>query len=70
VWFTAAAFISPALLARFGRSVPVLIVATAVVRDGQVSGGRRSQMGPFLPRRVLASASESINETLAEMQLT
>jgi hypothetical protein len=48
-----------------------LIVATPVVHDGQiVVKVERAQMGPFpFPQDVLNSASESINETLLEMQL-
>jgi hypothetical protein len=48
-----------------------LIVTTAVVDDGQIEVKvERAQMGPFpFPHRVLESASGSINETLAEMQL-
>jgi len=48
-----------------------LIVATAVVRDGQVEVEvEKAQMGPFpFPQRALQSASESINETMVEMQL-
>jgi len=72
VWFTAGRIY---LTGTFSPSWPFrfrsLIVATAVVRDGQVEVEvEEAQMGPFpFPRRALASASESINETLAEMQL-
>jgi hypothetical protein len=72
VWFTAGRVymtgtFSPFWPFRF-RS---LIVTTAVVDDGQIEVHvERAQMGPFpFPRRVLDSASVSINETLAEMQL-
>lgn len=72
VWFTAGRIyitgtFSPFWPFRF-RS---LIVATAVVRDGQVEVEvEEAQMGPLpFPHRVLESASESINETLVEMQL-
>ncbi|GAB4527832.1 MAG: hypothetical protein Kow0063_03480 [Anaerolineae bacterium] len=72
VWFTAGRVymtgtFSPFWPLRFQS----LIVATAVVNDDQIEVEvERAQMGPFpFPRRVLASASESINETLAEMQL-
>jgi hypothetical protein len=72
VWFTAgriyiAGTFSPVWPFNF-RS---LIVATAVVHDGQVEVEvERAQMGPFpFPQKALESASESINETLAEMQL-
>jgi hypothetical protein len=72
VWFTAGCIyitgdFSPAWPFRF-RS---LIVGTAVVHDGRIEVAvERAQMGPFpFPQQVLDSASESINETLAEMQL-
>lgn len=72
VWFTAGRVymtgtFSPFWPFRF-RS---LIVTTAVVNDGQIEiRVERAQMGAFpFPRRVLESASVSINETLAEMQL-
>ena len=72
VWFTAGRIymtgtFSPFWPLRFQS----LIVATAVVNDGQVEVEvEQAQMGPFpFPRRVLETASESINETLAEMQL-
>jgi hypothetical protein len=72
VWFTAGriyitGIFSPLWPFKF-RS---LIVATAVVRDGQVEVEvEKAQMGPLpFPRGVLESASESINETLVEMQL-
>ena len=72
VWFTAgrvyiAGTFSPVWPFRF-RS---LIVAIPVVHEGQIEVEvERAQMGPFpFPQRVLKSASESINETLAEMQL-
>jgi hypothetical protein len=72
VWFTAGRIyitgtFSPSWPFRF----PSLIVATAVVRDGQVEVEvEKAQMGPFpFPRRALESASKSINETLTEMQL-
>jgi hypothetical protein len=72
VWFTSGRIyitgtFSPFWPFRF-RS---LIVATAMVQEGQVKVEvERAQMGPLpFPNRVLASASESINETLVEMQL-
>jgi hypothetical protein len=72
VWFTAGRIyitgtFSPFWPFRFQS----LIVATAVVHDGQVEVEfEEAQMGalPF-PQQVLESASESINETLVEMQL-
>ena len=47
------------------------VAATAVVHDGQIEVEvEEVQMGPFpFPSQVLESASVSINETLAEMQL-
>ena len=72
VWFTAGRVYmtgtaSPLWPFRFKS----LIVATAVVRDGQiVVGVERAQMGPFpFPEGVLERASRSLNETLVEMQL-
>jgi hypothetical protein len=72
VWFTAGRIyitgtFSPFWPFRFES----LIVATAVVRDGQVEVEvEEAQMGPFpFPQQVLESASESINETLVEMPL-
>lgn len=72
VWFTAGRVhitgtFSPVWPFKF-RS---LIVATAVVRDGQVEVEvEEAQMGPLpFPHQALESASESINETLVEMQL-
>ena len=72
VWFTSGRIymtgtFSPFWPFRF-RS---LIVTTAVVSDDQVEVEvERAQMGPLpFPRGVLETASESINETLAEMQL-
>jgi hypothetical protein len=72
VWFTSGRIyitgtFSPFWPFRF-RS---LIVATAMVQEGQVKVEvERAQMGPLpFPNRVLESASQSINETLVEMQL-
>ncbi len=72
IWFTAGRVhvtgdFSPVWPFRF-RS---LIVGTAVVHDGRIEVAvERAQMGPFpFPQQVLDTASESINETLVEMQL-
>ncbi len=72
VWFTSGRIyitgtFSPFWPFRF-RS---LIIATAMVQEGQVKVEvERAQMGPLpFPNRVLESASQSINETLVEMQL-
>lgn len=72
VWFTAGRIFltgtfSPVWPFQFGS----LIVATAVVHDGQIRMQvERAQMGPFpFPERVLDSTSQSINETLVEMQM-
>ena len=72
VWFTAGRVYMTGTFSPFWPfRFPSLIVATAVVNDGQIEVEvERAQMGPFpFPRRVLESASESINETLTEMQL-
>ena len=72
VWFTAGhIYITGTFSPMWPFSFRSLIVATPVVRDGQVGVAvERAQMGhlPF-PKGVLDSASESINQTLAEMQL-
>ena len=72
IWFTAGriyltGIFSPVWPFQF-RS---LIVATAVVHDGQIATQvERAQMGPFpFPERVLQSTSQTINETLAQMQM-
>ncbi len=72
VWFTAGRVymtgtFSPSWPFRFNS----LIVATAVVREGRVViEVQQAQMGPFpFPQEVLQTASDSINQTLAEMQL-
>lgn len=72
VWFTAGRIYVTGTFSPFWPfRFPSQIVATAVVRDGQVKVDvEEAQMGPFpFPRRALTSASESINETLVEMQL-
>jgi hypothetical protein len=72
VWFTAGRIYITGTFSPFWPfSFRSLIVATAVVRDGQTEVEvERAQMGPFpSPQRALESASESINETLVEMQL-
>jgi hypothetical protein len=72
VWFTAGRIYITGTFSPFWPfRFPSLIVATAVVRDGQVEVEvEQAQMGPLpFPHRVLESASESINETLVEMQL-
>jgi hypothetical protein len=72
VWFTAGRIYITGTFSPFWPfKFQSLIVATAVVRDGQVEVEvEKAQMGrlPF-PKGVLESASESINETLVEMQL-
>jgi hypothetical protein len=72
IWFTAGriyltGIFSPIWPFKF-RS---LIVATAVVHDGQIRiQVERAQMGAFpFPRQVLESTSQTINETLAQMQM-
>jgi hypothetical protein len=72
IWFTAGrvymtGIFSPLWPFRF-RS---LIVATVLVDAGRiVVQVERAQMGPFpFPERVLASTSETVNETLTQMQL-
>lgn len=72
VWFTAGRIYITGTFSPFWPfKFRSLIVATAVVRDGQVEVEvEKAQMGPLpFPQRVLESASESINETLVEMQL-
>jgi hypothetical protein len=72
VWFTAGrVYMTGTFSPVWPFTFQSLIVATAVVDNGQIEVEvERAQMGPFpFPRRVLESASESINETLAEMQL-
>jgi len=72
VWFTAGRVYMTGTFSPFWPfKFQSLIVTTAVVDDGQIEVEvERAQMGPFpFPRRALESASESINETLAEMQL-
>jgi hypothetical protein len=72
VWFTAGSVYMTGTFSPFWPlKFQSLIVTTAVVNDGQIEVEvERAQMGPFpFPRGVLESASESINETLAEMQL-
>jgi len=72
VWFTAGRVYMTGTFSPFWPfKFQSLIVTTAVVDDDQIEVEvERAQMGPFpFPRRVLESASVSINETLAEMQL-
>jgi len=72
VWFTAGRiYITGTFSPTWPFSFRSLIVATAVVYDGQVEVAvEQAQMGPFpFPQQVLDQASQSINETLAEMQL-
>ncbi len=72
VWFTAGhVYITGTFSPFWPLQFRSLIVATPVVHDGQiVVKVERAQMGPFpFPQDVLNSASQSINETLAEMQL-
>jgi hypothetical protein len=72
IWFTAGriyltGIFSPIWPFKF-RS---LIVATAVVHNGQIrTQVERAQMGAFpFPQQVLESTSQTINETLAQMQM-
>jgi hypothetical protein len=72
VWFTAGKIYLTGTFSPFWPfSFRSLIVATAVVHNGQIQVAvERAQMGPFpFPQQVLDSASQSINETLAETQL-
>ena len=72
VWFTAGrVYVTGTFSPFWPFRFQSLIVATAVVRDGQVEVEfEEAQMGPLpFPQQVLESASESINETLVEMQL-
>jgi hypothetical protein len=72
IWFTAGrVYITGTFSPVWPLKFRSLIVATAVVRDGRVEVEvEQAQMGPFpFPKRVLQSASESLNETLVEMQL-
>jgi hypothetical protein len=72
VWFTSGRIYITGTFSPFWPfRFPSLIIATAMVRDGQVKVEvERAQMGRFpFPHRVLESASKSINETLVEMQL-
>lgn len=72
VWFTAGhVYITGSFSPFWPFRFRSLIVATPVIHDGQIEVKvERAQMGPFpFPQGVLKSASESINETLVEMQL-
>jgi len=72
IWFTAGrVYITGTFSPSWPFRFKSLIVATAVVRDGQIEiGVEQAQMGPFpFPERALESASQSINQTLTEMQL-
>jgi hypothetical protein len=72
VWFTAGrVYITGAFSPTWPFTFNSLIVATAVVHDGRIEVAvEQAQMGPFpFPQRALDSASQSINETLAEMQV-
>ncbi len=72
VWFTAGRiYVTGTFSPLWPFAFRSLIVATAVVHDGQIHMQvERAQMGPFpFPERVLESTSQSINETLAQMQL-
>jgi len=72
VWFTSGRVYMTGTFSPFWPfTFQSLIAATAVVHDGQIEVEvEEAQMGPFpFPSRVLESASVSINETLAEMQL-
>jgi hypothetical protein len=72
IWFTAGrVYITGTFSPSWPFTFKSIIVATAVVQDGQIEiGVEKAQMGPFpFPERALDSASQSINETLAEMQL-
>jgi hypothetical protein len=73
VWFTAGRiYVTGTFSPTWPFSFRSLIVATAVVdQDKKIQVEiERAQMGPFpFPERVLTTVSQSINETLAEMQL-
>ena len=72
VWFTSGRVYMTGTFSPFWPfTFQSLIAATAVVHDGQIEVEvEEAQMGPFpFPSRALESASVSINETLAEMQL-
>jgi hypothetical protein len=72
VWFTAGrVYITGTFSPVWPLRFPSLIVGTVMMHDGKIEVEvQRAQMGPFpFPRRALQTASESINETLAEMQL-
>jgi hypothetical protein len=72
VWFTSGrVYITGTFSPFWPFTFQSLIAATAVVRDGQIEVEvEEARMGPLpFPSGVLGSASESINETLAEMQL-
>ncbi len=72
VWFTAGhVYITGTFSPFWPLQFRSLVVATPVIHDGQiVVNVERAQMGPFpFPQDVLKSASQSLNETLVEMQL-
>lgn len=72
VWFTAGhVYLTGTFSPFWPLSFSSLIVATPVVRDGQIAVEvEQAQMGPFpFPQGVLASASQSLNERLAAMQI-
>lgn len=72
VWFTAGhVYLTGTFSPFWPLSFSSLIVATPVVRDGQIAVEvEQAQMGPFpFPQGVLASASQSLNERLAAMQM-
>lgn len=72
IWFTAGRVFMTGTFSPFWPfSFRSLIVATVLVDAGRiVVQVERAQMGPFpFPERVLASTSQTVNETLTQMQL-
>ena len=72
VWFTAGRiYVTGTFSPLWPFNFRSLIVATAVVDGGRITMQvERAQMGPFpFPERVLASTSQTMNETLTQMQM-
>lgn len=72
VWFTAGRiYVTGTFSPMWPFGFRSLIVATAVVHEGRITMQvERAQMGPFpFPGNVLESTSQTINETLAQMEL-